>query len=131
MARPWPASPPASRPVVFTSVCGVTSVTCGTLKWRMRGLFAAAISSFAFFEPATVISMFDCPEQNQTSPTSTSFSSTVFLPFTVNFAPVLFAFSAGSATVHLPPAAVVSAFCPPNSTVTFSPSSAQPQTGTF
>ena len=118
-------------PEVFTSVCGSVAVTWGTLKWRMRGLFAAAISSFAFFEAATLHSMFDWPEQNHTSPTTTSLNSTLFFPLTVNFAPVALAFKGVSATDHLPSFAVVSAFCPANSTVTFSPSSAQPQTGTF
>ena len=75
--------------------------------------------------------MFDWPEQNHTSPTTTSLNSTLFLPLTVNFAPVLVPFRGVNATDHLPPFAVVSAFCPANSTVTFSPSSAQPHTGTF
>ena len=76
----------------------------------MRGLFAAAISCCAFFDWLTAHSMFDWPEQNHTSPTTTSLNSTLFLPLTVNFAPVLVPFRGVNATDHLPPFAVVSAF---------------------
>ena len=118
-------------PTVLTSVSGLLEVTWGTLKCRMRGLFDAAISLSLSFDAATVHSIFDCPEQNQTSPTNTSFSSTLLFPVTVSLVPVLLAFSGVSDTAHLPSFATVSAFWPANETVTFSPSDAKPQTGTF
>ena len=76
-------------------------------------------------------SMFDCPLQTQTSPTSfTFFNSITFLPETLSTSgPPAFSFF--SVTIHLPPVAVVETSWPRNDTVTFSPSSAQPQTVTL
>ena len=73
--------------------------------------------------------MFDWPEQTQTSPTSRLFTVTVLSPviFIVRGPP---SFSGFSFTLHLPSAAVVLTFWLANSTVTFSPSRAVPQTGT-
>ena len=71
--------------------------------------------------------MFDCPEQNHTSPIRMSFSSTSLRPliFIVYGPP---AFMAGSDTVHFPSApAGLSAFLPLKFTLTFSPGEAQPQ----
>ena len=74
--------------------------------------------------------MFDWPEQTQTSPTRTSTTSTLFFPSIVmaNGPP---ASSFASRTSHLPsgPASAATS-CPWNLTVTFSPGSAEPQTGT-
>jgi len=50
----------------------------------MDGYLAEAISSSASFELATVMPMFDCPEQSQTSPTRTLSSVRVFFPQTVS-----------------------------------------------
>ena len=72
--------------------------------------------------------MFDCPLQIQTSPTKMFFSSILFLPSTISLSGPP-AFCPGSFTIHLPPFAVAETLAPRNVTVTFSPSSAQPQTG--
>ena len=50
----------------------------------MLGNFAAAISRSGSFDWFTAHCMFDCPEQTQTSPMSTSLNVTVFFPFTVS-----------------------------------------------
>ncbi len=74
--------------------------------------------------------MFDCPEQSQTSPMSTSSRTTWLLPLMVslNGPP---AGSAGSLAIHLPsaPGVAVTAGLSPNCTLTGSPGSAQPHTG--
>ena len=99
----------------------------------MPGRSAAAMSSAAS-EPLRGQYMFDCPEQSQTSPTSTSLNVTAVLPpETTSGVPACFgsAFIAGSLTSHLPESsAVAEASWPRNLTVTFSPGSAVPQTGT-
>ena len=84
---------------------------------------------YAIGAPATSgSSVFDCPAQNQTSPTSTSFTSTS-LALRTRFSDE--ASIAGSFTIHFPSApAVVLTVLPPKETDTFSPASAQPQTGT-
>ena len=74
-------------------------------------------------------SILDWPLQIQTSPTKTFLSTTVFLPEMLNSSgpPAL---KLPIRTIHFPFLAVVVAFLPRNRTVTGSPSSAQPQTGT-
>ena len=75
--------------------------------------------------------MFDCPPQIQTSPISTSLIVTVFLPVTTSSWPTVFIFMAGNLSIHLPSAsALVVAWALPTLTVTCSPGSAVPQTGT-
>ena len=79
--------------------------------------------------------MFDCPDPSQTSPTSTSLIVIGVLPalpviVIVNGAPA-FAASFASFTIHLPSASAVANFVwPAIFTVTFSPASAVPHTGT-
>ena len=73
--------------------------------------------------------MFDCPDPTHTSPTSTSFSTMVFLPFTVSESagPTL---SGSSFTRQSPLAsAFVVLVCPAMLTVTSSSGAAVPQTG--
>jgi hypothetical protein len=73
--------------------------------------------------------MLDWPLAIHTSPTRTFLSVIVFLPTTRSSSgPPAFNFL--RRTIHCPFFAVVEAFWPRNSTVTFSPSSAQPHTGT-
>src|SRR4051812_14642707 len=75
--------------------------------------------------------MFDCPEHTHTSPTSTSLTVSVFLPFTVSAAGLALAGIAGSFAVHLPePSALALAVWSPKVTVTGSFASAVPHTGT-
>ncbi len=96
----------------------------------MLGWLAAAMNSFDLCEAASDHSMLDWPEPIHTSPTSTSVSSTLFLPRTVSVWPLLLASKAGRTTFQLPlSSAFVLAVLPPNSTVTSSPASAQPQMG--
>ena len=73
-------------------------------------------------------SVLDCPLQNHTSPTRTSFSTTSFAASTP---PFLHAGIAPSSTIHLPLAqAFVSRDCPAKDTCTASPGSAVPHTRT-
>ena len=74
--------------------------------------------------------MFDCPDPTQTSPTKISFTVIEFFPaIVISAGPPGFNFA--SFTIHLPSAPAVADFvCPSNFTVTFSPGSAVPQTGT-
>ena len=77
-------------------------------------------------------SMFDCPEQIQTSPTSTSLNVTVFFPFTVTVTGVALPGNGVSSTRHFPlSSAWACVFSEPTVTVTASPGSAVPQTGSF
>lgn len=75
--------------------------------------------------------MLDCPEQSQTSPTSTSRTVTVLRPVNVRVRPAADAASGARSTRKRPSLATVSTFCPANSTVTFSPSEAVPHTGSI
>ena len=70
----------------------------------MLGNLAVAISRSASQELSTLHCMFDWPEQTQTSPTSTSFSSRWLVPRIVSVAGLAFAGSGASFTVHLPSA---------------------------
>ena len=93
---------------------------------------AAAISSFGLLELATIHSMFDWPEQTQTSPTRMLFKATLLLPVTVilNGPP---AFGVGISIFQLPIlSAFVDCFALGQEASTFicSPGSAQPQIGT-
>ena len=63
--------------------CGSTAVFLGTVNRRIRGWSAAAISSSGRSARLTGHSMFDWPEQIQTSPTRMSLTSTDFGPATV------------------------------------------------
>ncbi len=102
-----------------------------TLKSRMFGWLAAAMAACASRVSANVNCMFDCPDTSHTSPTSTSFNSTRFLPLTVRTTGVAFARRESSHTRQRPSApAVVLFVCPAKLTVTASPGSARPQTGT-
>ncbi len=75
--------------------------------------------------------MFDWPEQNHTSPTTTSVKVSVFAPRTSSRAGSAEAWSASSFSDHVPSALVtVSLLCPAKATVTRSPGAAHPQTGT-
>jgi hypothetical protein len=97
---------------------------------RTCGNFAAAFSFSKWLQRCTCIAMFDCPDASHTSPTSTSLTVSVFLPDTVSVS----ASPAGrgsSFTDQLPArSAVVFFVCLPSVTLTSSPASAQPQTGT-
>ena len=77
--------------------------------------------------------MFDCPEQYQTSPTSTSLNVIVFdLPETVISIGVELVLSPSRLTSHFPRASAVAfPVIEPVFTVTVSPGSAQPQIGVF
>ena len=73
------------------------------------------------------ISMFDCPEHNHTSPTSTSSNWTLVEPLTVRVCGPL-AFMAGSTAFHSPRSLACACWLLPEiSTVTFSPGCAHPQ----
>src|SRR2546421_169257 len=74
-------------------------------------------------------SIFDCPLQTHTSPTSTFFNSILFFPCTTKVSGPP-AFNLPSFNVHLPSLAFAVACSPRKVTVTSSPSSAHPQTGT-
>ena len=80
--------------------------------------------------PQTDISMFDWPEQSHTSPTNTSLTVTEFvLPFARSWSGPP-ACKASNRTDHFPSAAAVAVLVwPPSATVTASPGSAHPQTG--
>jgi len=77
------------------------------LKWRICGSFAAAISCAALLALETVNSMFDCPEQIQTSPTrmSRTNSSSPFEAIDISCGPP--AFIAGSVTFQAPAVSAV------------------------
>ena len=53
--------------------------------WRMRGRLASAFSPSALSVLLTVHSMFDWPEQSQTSPIRTSDNVRLFFPWTSSF----------------------------------------------
>ncbi len=120
-----------------TVSCGSVCITCGppgrspaqgTLKKRIRGCRAAAISAFAFMDPPTDICMFDWPEQSQTLPKSTSRTSMVCGPVTV----IVCGPPAGKASnlaSHLPWASATAvAVLPASLTVTSLLGCVQPQT---
>src|ERR1043165_4659817 len=109
---------------------GELALVLGTWRIRMSGLADAAMSAADSNERAIGNSMFDWPLATHTSPTSTSLLSTEFLPETLSAAGFASAFMLDRFTFHTPPLATVETFFPLNSTVTFSPSSAQPHTGT-
>src|SRR4051812_16458208 len=54
------------------STCGVTPVACSTFSQRMVLLAGLLISPYESPARSTDISMFDCPEHRNTSPTRTS-----------------------------------------------------------
>ncbi len=101
----------------------------------MSGQLAAATSrsqSLTLRLALMVNSMLLWPEQNQTSPTTT-FVKTISapLPATRNSAPSEFASSGGRLTRHLPSSpTTVDSLRPANETVTRSPGSPLPHTGT-
>ena len=73
--------------------------------------------------------MFDWPEQIQTSPSSTSWNVTVFLPATTIASGLPSASIGGSLQRHLPSAAAIAETeLPASFTVTVSPGAAVPQT---
>jgi hypothetical protein len=73
--------------------------------------------------------MFDWPEPSHTSPTSTSLTSMLFVPFTVRASPSATC-SGSSFTCHLPCASAVVVFdCPAMATLMVSPGEAVPQIG--
>ena len=73
--------------------------------------------------------MFDCPEQIQTSPISTSSNEIVLLPLTVSVWGPPYSVIGSSRTSQAPSAAVAVVFAwPAIDTVTSSPGSALPQT---
>jgi hypothetical protein len=96
---------------------------------------AFAISRSASRPRATVNSMFDCPEHNQTSPTSTSVAVSTVADdggptVTVSVRGTDEASSGSRRTIQRPSGAAVAAFSwPANRTRTVVPGSAQPQTG--
>src|SRR5205085_12344165 len=108
---------------------GASALVLGIKSKRICGLEQAAISASDSKDCLSGNSMFDCPLQTQTSPTRTLANSILFLPWTMSVSGPP-AFRCDSLTIHLPPLALVLASCPRNLTVTSSPSSAQPQTGT-
>ena len=76
-------------------------------------------------------SMFDCPEQIQTSPTRMFSSVISFLPRIFISRPSLLAVSESRVTRQVPSDAVVAeTSCPAKEMVTFSPAVANPQIGT-
>ena len=117
-----------------TSSSGAAAMLCFTLKWRISGQFAAATSfsqSFTLRWALMVNSMLLCPEQNQTSPTTTSLRTISFSPLTTKAVPFALALSGARSTRHEPSApAVAPTVCPANATVTPSPGDALPHTGT-
>ena len=100
----------------------------GTMSNRIPESVAPAISSFAWLTAPIPISMFDCPEQSQTSPIMTSSSRSVLEPMTFNTnGPP--AFMAGKTACHSPRSfATAEALPEPTCTLIFSLGSAQPQT---
>ena len=82
--------------------------------------------------PQSGSSVLDCPEQNHTSPTRTSFADATAPPDSAeSVRPSQQAPIAPSFTHHLPSApAVASRVIPANDTFTFAPGSAVPHTGT-
>lgn len=68
--------------MAFTSSSGSPETRLGALKWRISGRLAAAISFSAWSTERMVHSMFDWPEQNHTSPTTTSEKVSAFAPRT-------------------------------------------------
>src|SRR5579862_9683734 len=94
------------------SASGVPEVTWLNLMRRIFGRLAALMSSLEPRHPLRFISMFDCPEHIQISPTRMFFRVMLFLPLTVSsrLSPSL---SAGSDSDHWPRAsALVVADCP-------------------
>ena len=76
--------------------------------------------------------MLDCPEQTQTSPTSTSLNSIRFFPWITTLVGFLLATMAGNSNRHFPSAsACVLDLEAPIWISTFSPGSAQPQNLSF
>ena len=79
--------------------------------------------------PQNGMPMLLCPEQSHTSPTRTSLTAT---PLAASVRPSQLAGIGSRSTRQRPSAAAVADFdCPANVTVTASPASAVPQTGTF
>ncbi len=118
----------------FTSAFGVAAVRWSIFICRIAGYFAAAISSAGLRLAATDHSMFDWPEQSQTSPTRTSSArgSDVFLALRPNLEGQSLGICGhrGSSTFQRPsPPAFVSTGPPPSETFTVLPGSAQPHTG--
>ena len=111
---------------------GLSEGTRGVSYRRIPGWLAAAMAASAFSEFCMVHCMLDCPEQSQTSPTSTSVNTTVSAPAdTVKRWASAEVFSGSRSTRHCPEASAVAVFfCPANSTVTTAFGSAIPQTGT-
>src|SRR5258706_1430334 len=140
MSRPKKYPTPENPPIVaglhsvhwpLALACGSRATDFCTVNRRICGYCASAISCSALLQPPRLISMFDWPEQTQTSPTKTFFNVIVFFPATTisNGPP---AFNGLSVTDHLPPASAVGLTgCFLNVTVTFSPGAAVPQIGTF
>ena len=102
-----------------------------TVKTRMSGNFASAISLSESFPSFTAISMFDCPLAIHTSPTATFLTVSLFLPAIVMSMPGP-GLSPSSLTRHFPALSAVSLTeCAPSVAVTFSPGFALPQTFAF
>jgi hypothetical protein len=119
------------------SPVGALAGLLGTLKCRIWGKFAARASPSAFLTFLTTISIFDCPEQSQTCPTSTSAILRRLLPETVSSSDWSGALDVSSDTRQLPLASAVASrggrppAAPVSSTRIFSPGSALPHTGTL
>ncbi len=100
---------------------------------RIMGKFSASRIKLApsVTPQLKLISMFDWPEQSQTSPTSTLALVMVFLPVTTSGRPLVLAARGARRTSQSPlSSAVVLRFWPAKATATSSPGSAVPQTGT-
>ncbi len=114
-----------------TAVCGSAAVAFFTSKKRNSSSLACGKTSAALLAPESENPMFDCPDASHTSPTTTSETVTVSEPRAVNTPGVACTASGSSVTLHRPAASASAVLlCPANSTVTFSPASAVPQTGT-
>jgi hypothetical protein len=76
-------SPIRSLSRTVTVLFGSSEIVFATVKSRIFGLSEEAISFSASFTPEMPISILDCPEQTQTSPTITFFSATELGPVIV------------------------------------------------
>ena len=112
------------------SVCGAELLACSTVSMRILSFVESRISLSVSPARRTGNSMFDCPEQRNTSPTSTSCTdcATPDLPCAVNTKgpPAL---NAGNVTLHRPEASARAlALTAASETVMSSPPAACPHT---
>ena len=134
--QPTAVNPPtdsgdATRHAPSTRARGSFAVTWGALNERIGSFAAIDFARSASLAPSTVHSMFDWPEQNHTSPTSTSPARTSSPPLrTTSSRGASDAGIGGSATLKRPsPPATPSARTAPNETSTLAPGAAVPRTG--